>query len=403
MVNKGDRLDTVTTIIVLVVLAVVLFGTAVLYDRDFRWEVINWVKSVTVADNQTTQQSLIVSNEKNEINNGGSSNMVGTIITLSIIGLFLLIALFSSIYTVKQQTAAIIERFGKYVRTAGPGIHMKLPLGIDSVVAHPTLRIQQLDLEMQSKTKDDVTVTLRLAIQYVVPDISKIYDSYYKLSDPSRQIEAWVFDVVRSKVPSLLINGVYENKDEIAKDVEDSLKERMHLYGFQIVRVLVNDVVPPDKVLQAMNEVNTQQRLQAAAMAEGEKKKILVVKDAEAQAEYKALQGKGIANQRREIVKGYRDSIADFTAAIKGSSPKEIMDMVIITQYFDTLEKLGSDARSKVVFLPSSPSAVGDFMNQLRTTIASAEEVGHPSGDPITGEETKIKPSQKNSNKLSDA
>jgi regulator of protease activity HflC (stomatin/prohibitin superfamily) len=245
---------------------------------------------------------------------------------------------------------------------------------------------------MQSKTRDDVTVTLKLAIQYVVPDMSKIYDSYYKLSDPSRQIEAWVFDVVRSKVPSLLINGVYENKDEIAKDVEDSLKERMHLYGFQIVRVLVNDVVPPDKVLQAMNEVNTQQRLQAAAMAEGEKKKILVVKDAEAQAEYKALQGKGIANQRREIIKGYRDSIADFTSAIKGSSPREIMDMVIITQYFDTLEKLGSDARSKVVFLPSSPSAVGDFMNQLRTTIASAEEVGHPSGDPISGEERKIKP-----------
>jgi len=315
--------------------------------------------------------------------------MIGLILTLSGIGLLALIALFSSLYTVKQQTAAIIERFGKYAKTAGPGFHMKLPFGIDSVVAHPTLRIQQLDLEMQSKTKDDVTVTLKLAIQYVVPDISKIYDSFYKLSDPSRQIEAWVFDVVRSKVPSLLINGVYENKDEIAKDVEDSLKERMHLYGFQIVRVLVNDVVPPDKVLQAMNEVNTQQRLQAAAMAEGEKKKILVVKDAEAQAAYKALQGKGIADQRREIIKGYRDSIADFTSAIKGSSPREIMDMVIITQYFDTLEKLGSDARSKVVFLPSSPNAVGDFMNQLRTTIASAEEVGHPSGAPITGEEAK--------------
>jgi regulator of protease activity HflC (stomatin/prohibitin superfamily) len=318
--------------------------------------------------------------------------MVGTIITLSVIGLFLLIALFSSIYTVKQQTAAVIERFGKYVRTAGPGIHMKWPYGIDSIVARPSLRIQQLDLEMQSKTKDDVTVTLKLAIQYVVPDIGKIYDSYYKLVDHKKQIEAWVFDVVRSKVPSLLINGVYENKDEIAKDVEDSLKERMHLYGFQIVRVLVNDVVPPSKVLDAMNEVNTQQRLQMAATAEGEKKKILVIKDAEAQAAYKALQGKGIADQRREIVKGYKDSIADFQSAILGASPKEIMDMVIITQYFDTLEKLGGDARSKVVFLPSSPGAVGEFMNQIRTSVASAEEVTHPSGDPITGEERKLKP-----------
>lgn len=255
--------------------------------------------------------------------------------------------------------------------------------------------IRQIDLPVETKTKDDVFVIIKLAVQYLVPSIDNVFNSYYKLSEPQKQMEAWVFDVVRAQVPTMKLDEVFENKKEIAEDVEARLKANMEEYGFQIVRALVNDIEPDAKVKNAMNEVNTQQRLQVAAMAEGEKKKILVVKDAEAQAEYKALQGKGIANQRREIVKGYRDSIADFTAAIKGSSPKEIMDMVIITQYFDTLEKLGSDARSKVVFLPSSPSAVGDFMNQLRTTIASAEEVGHPSGDPITGEERKFTPVQK--------
>ncbi len=370
---------------ILILLGVVFYGFAIMFDHDLRWQLINFVKSFS--DNSTT---TIAQNN----NEGGISNMVGTIITLCIIGLLALIALFSSIYTVKQQTAAVVERFGKYVRTAGAGIHMKLPFGIESVVARPMLRICQLDLKMQSKTRDDVTVTLQLAIQYVIPTIDKIYDAYYKLVNHEQQIEAWVFDVVRSKVPNLSMNEVYENKDEIAKDVEERLKERMHIYGFEIVRALVNDVIPPDKVLQAMNEVNTQQRLQEAAKAEGEKNKILVVKAAEAQAESKKLQGIGIANQRRAIIAGYKDSIDDFQTAIKGLSPREIMDMTVITQYFDTLEKLGGDARSKVVFLPSSPNAVGDFMNQLRTTVASAEEVGHPSGDPISGEEFKRKPKE---------
>jgi regulator of protease activity HflC (stomatin/prohibitin superfamily) len=317
---------------------------------------------------------------------------MGFIIGLIIFGLIALVAILTSIFTVKQQTAAIIERFGKYNRTVGPGIHLKWLLGIERIIARPTLRIQQLDLKMQSKTKDDVTVSLQLAIQYVIPGIEKIYDAYYKLVDHQKQIEAWVFDVVRSKVPNLLMNEVYENKDEIAKDVEDRLKERMHLYGFEIVRALVNDVIPPDKVMAAMNEVNTQQRLQAAAMAEGEKNKILIIKNAEAEAKSKELQGIGIGAQRKAIVEAYKNSIADFQKGIPGASSTEIMNMVIVTQYFDTLERLGGDARSKVVFLPSSPGAVGDFMNQIRTAIASAEEVTHPSGDPITGEERKITP-----------
>jgi regulator of protease activity HflC (stomatin/prohibitin superfamily) len=296
-----------------------------------------------------------------------------------IVGIIILVAvilpgLITSFYTVEQQTAAIIERFGKFKKVKGPGINAKIPFGIDKIVARPSLRIQQLDLVMESKTKDDVTVKLQLAIQFVIPDIEKVFDAHYKLTEPHKQMDAWVFDVVRSKVPFLELNEVYENKDEIAKDVEERLKERMHLYGFEIVRALVNDVIPPDKVKEAMNEVNTQQRLQSAAQAEGEKKKILIVKNAEAEAESKRLQGEGIANQRRAIVKGYKESIQDFVAGLPSSSATEVMNMVIITQYFDTLDRLGADARSKVIFLPSTPGAVGDLMNQIQSAfIASLE------------------------------
>src|SRR4030042_2511049 len=277
-------------------------------------------------------------------------------------------------YSVKQQTAAVIERFGKFMRVTGPGLHYKRPFGVEIVAARPSLKIQQLDLEMESKTRDDVTGKLQLAIQFCIPSIDKVFDAHYKLANPKTQMDSWVFDVVRAEVPTMTLNEVYENKDTIAQKVEDRLKERMHLYGFEIVRALVNDVVPPTEVRNAMNTVNTQQRLMSAASAEGEKKKILTIKNAEAEAESKRLAGGGIANQRRAIIKGYKDSVQDFQEGIPGSGPREIIDMVLLTQYFDTLHALGADARSKVVFLPSTPGAVGDFMNQIRGAIASGME-----------------------------
>ena len=304
--------------------------------------------------------------------------MLALIFILGGIGLFLLIALFTSIFTVQQQTAAVIERFGKYVRTAGPGIHMKWPFGIDAIVSRASLRIQQLDLEMQSKTKDDVTVTLKLAIQYSVPSLDKVFDAYYKLVDHRKQIEAWVFDVVRSKVPTLFINGVYENKDEIAKDVEDTLKERMHLYGFQIVRVLVNDVIPPTKVLDAMNEVNTQQRLQAAAEAQGTKEKILVIKAAEAQKENKILQGQGIAGERKAIMEGLKEAIEDFKGGVSDATSQQAMALLTLTQYFDAVQAFGKGAGSKVILLPGNPGAVGDWQNQILGTLIAGNETKPP-------------------------
>ena len=296
--------------------------------------------------------------------------------------IFIPIVIASSFYLVRQQTAAVIERFGRYVRTAQPGLHTKIPLDIEKIVDRPSMRIRELVLDMESKTKDDVTVTLRIAIQYVIPNYDKVFDAYYKLIDYKEQIESWVYDAVRSMVPNMTMNQVYENKDEIAKDVEEKLAERMQLYGFEIVRALVNDVIPPSKVKDAMNEVNTQQRLQVAAEAEGEKNKILIVKNAEAEAKNKELQGIGIANQRKAIIEGYKEAVQDFTKGIPDSASKDVMSLVIISQYFETLDRLGGDSRSKVIFLPSNPGAAGEWMQQMTQAFASAQEAGFQAEEP---------------------
>jgi regulator of protease activity HflC (stomatin/prohibitin superfamily) len=299
--------------------------------------------------------------------------MVGWIIGIIFLILFL-ITIFTGLFTVEQQTVAVVERFGKFLRLVDAGLHWKVPFGIDKIRGRPSLRIRQLNLDVETKTKDDVFVIIRLAVQYVIPSKEKVFDAFYKLADHTIQMNSWVFDVVRSKVPTMKLDDVFENKDEIADDVKKNLQERMSQYGWEIVRALVNDIEPDAKVKDAMNEVNRQQRLRSAAEAQGDKEKILVIKKAEAEAESKRLQGEGIANQRRAIINGYRDSIQNFQDRILGTSAKEVMDLVALTQYFDTLQLLGADARSKVIFLPSNPGAVGDFLDEIRVAFSSALE-----------------------------
>ena len=279
-------------------------------------------------------------------------------IVLGVIALALiLIAWFTSVFTVEQQTTGLIERFGKFNRLADPGLHFRLPFGIERVGGRESLRVRQLDLDVETKTKDDVFVVIKLAIQYGILDRARVFDAHYKLVEHTKQIDSWVFDVVRSKVPSMKLDEVFENKDTIADEVKKHLQERMEQYGWSIIRALVNDIEPDRKVKDAMNEVNTQQRLRMAAEAEGEKKKILTIKNAEAEAESKRLQGEGIANQRRAIINGYKDSVQNFKEGFPGSSAKEVMDLVALTQYFDTLQIVGADSRTKVIFLPSNPGA----------------------------------------------
>jgi len=290
----------------------------------------------------------------------------------SFIGILVLIGVFSGFFTVQQQSRAIIERFGRYVRTANPGLNFKIPY-IDHVVQRVSLRVQQLPVEVETKTLDNVFVKIFVAVQFRVIEGNEA-DSYYKLQDHIEQIKSYVLDVVRAKVPKMNLDEVFEKKDDVGSAVKTELDVSMKIYGFEIPNALVTDVNPADNVKSAMNEIQTQQRLQVAAAAKGEANKILVVKNAEAEAESKRLQGEGIAKERRAIIDGLRESIAAFTDKIGGVSAPEVLQLVLLTQYFDTMKDIGVSAGSKVILLPHSPAGMTDITDQLRTAIISGNE-----------------------------
>jgi regulator of protease activity HflC (stomatin/prohibitin superfamily) len=294
------------------------------------------------------------------------------LVVLAVIGLFLLITFSLCFFTVEQQSKAIIERFGRYVRTAPPGLNFKLPFA-EAIAQRVSLRVQQLPVEVETKTLDNVFVKLFVAVQYRVVEGNEA-DSYYKLQNHVDQIRSYVLDVVRAQVPKMNLDEVFEKKDEVGTSVKQELDASMKIYGFEIPNALVTDVNPADNVKAAMNEIQTQQRLQVAAAAKGEANKILVVKNAEADAESKHLQGEGIAKQRRAIVDGLRESIAAFTDQIGGVSAAEVLQLVLMTQYFDTMKEIGISAGSKVILMPHTPGGMADIAEQLRSAIISANE-----------------------------
>ena len=293
-------------------------------------------------------------------------------ILLCIAAFFALTVVLGCFFTVKQQTRAIIERFGRYVRTATPGLNFKIPY-IESIVQRVSLRVQQLIVEVDTKTLDNVFVKLIVAVQFRVVEGSEA-DSYYKLQDHVEQIKSYVLDVVRAKVPRMNLDEVFEKKDDVGTAVKGELDVSMKIYGFEIPNALVTDVNPADNVKAAMNEIQTQRRLQDAASAKGEANKILVVKNAEAEAESKRLQGEGIAKQRRAIVDGLRESIAAFTDKIGSVNEHEVLNLVLMTQYFDTLKEIGISAGSKVILTPHAPGGMTDMTEQLRAAIIQGSE-----------------------------
>ncbi len=293
-------------------------------------------------------------------------------VLIAFVGFLIIAMLLGSFFTVKQQSRAIVERFGRYVRTANPGLNIKIPF-IDHVVQRVSLRVQQLLVEVETKTQDNVFVKVSIAVQYRVVEGSEA-DSYYKLQDHVDQISSYVLDVVRAKVPKMVLDEVFEKKDDIGSAVKSELDVSMKIYGFEIPNALVTDVNPADNVKAAMNEIQTQQRLQVAAAAKGEANKILVVKNAEAEAESKRLQGEGIAKQRRAIVDGLRESIAAFTDKIGGVNEHEVLNLVLMTQYFDTLKEVGMSAGSKVILIPHAPGGMSDVSEQLRAAIVTGNE-----------------------------
>jgi regulator of protease activity HflC (stomatin/prohibitin superfamily) len=292
--------------------------------------------------------------------------------------LFVIVLIFLAIFVVRQQTFAVIERWGKFARTVGPGIHTKVPI-MDRVAGRVSIRVQELNVKINTKTNDNVFVDLLIAVQYFVDGEEKVWDAFYKLTDPKQQMESWVFDNVRAKVPTMSLDSVFENKDEIAKEIEDSLGVRLGEYGYKLVRALVNDIQPDKGVADAMNEINRQQRLRVAAEYEGEAKKIIVIKGAEADARSKELSGEGIAKQRIAIVAGLRESVKDASDAL-GVDPESVMTLVLMTQYYDMLTDVGRNSRTNTIMLPHSPGAVNDLRQQIISAIETGKLAGMDEG-----------------------
>ncbi|KAH6555908.1 hypothetical protein KP509_1Z218400 [Ceratopteris richardii] len=266
---------------------------------------------------------------------------------------------------VNQASLAIKERWGKYEDVLEPGCHCVFWCFGSNIAGKLTMRVQQLDVHCETKTKDNVFVTMVASIQYmVVTEHAK--EAYYKLSRPQQQIQSYVFDVVRSSVPRLNLDDVFEQKNEIARAVEEELEKAMRTYGYQIVQTLIIDIVPDERVKKAMNEINAAARLRVATNEKAEAEKILQVKRAEADAEAKYLSGQGIARQRQAIVDGLRESVLGFSHDVPGTSPKDVMDMVMLTQYFDTLKDIGAHSKSSTVFVPHGPGAVSEIAEQIR-------------------------------------
>jgi len=293
-------------------------------------------------------------------------------ILIIIVVLFLLVFTF---FTVKQQTAAIVERFGKFTRVAGPGLNLKIPF-IDKISGRISLRVQQLDVEVETKTKDNVFVRMTISVQfYVEENRDKIRSAYYKLNRPREQITAYIFDVVRAEVPKLILDEVFVKKDDIADAVKSELDETIEEYGYSIVRALVTDIDPDAKVKESMNRINAAERLRVAAEQEGEADKILVVKAAEAEAEAKKLSGKGIADQRKAIADGLSMSVEQLQQSVKGTTGKDLMSILMMNQFLDTSEAIAKFSKSNVLFMPYSPGSTGHLFNDMLNAMLANESI----------------------------
>ncbi len=286
--------------------------------------------------------------------------------------IFGLIILISSFFIVKQQTAAIIERFGKFQSIRQSGLHLKIPL-VDRIAGRLSLKIQQLDVLVETKTKDDVFVRLKVSVQYkVIKD--KVFHAFYKLDYPHDQITSYVFDVVRAEVPKMKLDDVFLRKDDIAVAVKSELNEAMSEYGYDIIKTLVTDIDPDAQVKEAMNRINAAEREKVAAQFEGDAQRILIVEKAKAEAESKRLQGQGIADQRREIARGLEESVDVLNRV--GINSQEASALIVVTQHYDTLQAIGGETNSNLILLPNSPQAGSNMLNDMVASFSASNEIG---------------------------
>jgi regulator of protease activity HflC (stomatin/prohibitin superfamily) len=291
---------------------------------------------------------------------------------LIFIGVFALIILFSGIFTVKQQSAALVERLGKFHSIKRSGLQFKIPM-IDRVAGRVSLKVQQLDVHVETKTRDNVFVKLRVSVQYyILPD--NVYDAFYRLENSHEQITAYVFDTVRAEVPKMKLDDVFERKDDIALAIRRELEDAMREYGYGIVKALVTDIDPDQQVKHAMNRINAAEREKLAAEYEAESDRIRIVAKARAEAESKRLQGQGIADQRREIAKGLEESVEVLNKV--GINSQEASALIVVTQHYDTLQSMGENSNSNLIMLPNAPSAGADMLSQMTASFVSAQQLG---------------------------
>ena len=288
-----------------------------------------------------------------------------------IIIFFGLIFLLSTFFTVRQQTAVSIERFGKFESIRHSGLQMKIPI-IDKVAARISLKIQKLDVIVETKTLDDVFVKIKVSVQFVVIK-EKVYDAIYKLEYPHDQITSYVFDVVRAEVPKMKLDDVFVKKDDIAIAVKREVQESMETYGYDIIKTLVTDIDPDAQVKAAMNRINAAEREKVAAQYEGDAQRILIVEKAKAEAESKRLQGQGIADQRREIARGLVESV-DVLQKV-GVSSQEASALIVVTQHYDTLQAVGQQTKSNLILLPNSPEAGTEMLNNMITSFTASAQI----------------------------
>ena len=282
------------------------------------------------------------------------------------------IILFAAFFTVKQQTAAIIERFGKFHSIRQSGLHLKIPL-IDRISGRLSLKIQQLDVLIETKTLDDVFVRLKVSVQFKVIR-EKVYDAFYKLDYAHDQITSYVFDVVRAEVPKMKFDDVFVKKDDIAIAVKSELNQAMMDYGYDIIKTLVTDIDPDAQVKEAMNRINASEREKIAAQFEGDAARILIVEKAKAEAESKRLQGQGIADQRREIARGLEESVEVLNKV--GINSQEASALIVVTQHYDTLQSIGQETNSNLILLPNSPQAGSNMLNDMVASFTASNQIG---------------------------
>ena len=295
-----------------------------------------------------------------------------SIIIYSILGFLGFVLLFGTFFIVRQQSAAVVERFGKFVSVRHSGLQIKIPI-IDRVSGRVSLRVQQLDVVVETKTKDDVFVKIKVSVQYkVIKD--KVFDAFYKLDFPQDQITSYVFDVVRAEVPKMILDDVFEKKDDIAIAVKSELNDSMLNYGFDIIKTLVTDIDPDAQVKDSMNRINASEREKVAAQFEGDAQRILIVERAKAEAESKRLQGQGIADQRREIARGLEDSVKVLNGVNINS--QEASALIVVTQHYDTLQSVGSASNSNLILMPNSPQAGSEMLNNMVASFTASNQIG---------------------------